>query len=120
MGTRGAEIVAKPVTQDQLSGEPLAAATHISNRILKAAETKTTAKLASAEPIDENKTPSAGVVTNTEDVFQNEIANPLIRAIATSYRSDYFPVLLILVIYTLFAFGAALCLLMWRIAESAI
>ncbi|OBQ72415.1 hypothetical protein [Mesorhizobium loti] len=116
MGTRAAEIVAKPVTQDQLAGDPLAAATRISNGILKAAETKTTAKPAPTQPMDESRTPSTGVAANNEDVFQN----PLIRAIAASYRSDYFPVLLILVIYTLFAFGAALCLLMWRIAESTI
>ena len=55
MRTHGVQIFAKPVSQDQLSDDPLVA-THISNRILKAAENaKTTAKSKRAEAIEEEK-----------------------------------------------------------------
>ncbi|MGX5830610.1 hypothetical protein [Mesorhizobium sp. 43Arga] len=113
MSTRRAEIFAKPVAQDQLSGDPLVA-NHISNRILKAAENaQTTAKSERPEAIKEYKIPSIGAVADKDDVLHTEIANPLIRMIMTVYQSDFFPVLLLLAIYTLFAFSAALFLLGW-------
>ena len=39
--------------------------------------------------------------------------------IVTAYRSDIFPVLLLLAIYTLFAFGAALFVLLAWIVHTA-
>src|SRR5690242_7517642 len=105
MGTQGVEIFAKAVAQDPLSHDPLVA-NHISNRILKAAENfKTVGKLERAE-----STEAIGIVGEQEDVLDNE-TNPVIRMTLAAYRSDFFPVLLLLAIYTLFAFGAALFVL---------
>ncbi|WP_095203443.1 hypothetical protein [Mesorhizobium carmichaelinearum] len=119
MGTHGVEIFAKPVSLDHLSDDPLVA-THISNRILKAAkDSKTAAKSEWAEATEAPKTPRIGVVGDKDDVLQNEIANPLVRMILTAYRSDLFPILLLLGSYTVFALGAALILLVWLIAHRA-
>ena len=119
MGTRGAEIFAKPVTQDQLSGDPLLA-THILDRILKAAENaRTTAESEQSEAIKEYKIPSIGVAADKRDLLHYEIANPLIRVIVATYRNDLFPVLLLFAIYTLFAFGAALFVLLGWIVHTA-
>ncbi len=43
----------------------------------------------------------------------------LIRVIVAAYHSDFFPVLLLLTGYMLFAFAAALILLLWLIAHPA-
>ena len=119
MSTRRAEIFAKPVAQDQLSGDTLVA-NHILNRILKAAENaKTTVEPGRPEAIEEYRIPSIGAVADKDDVLHNEIASPLIRMIMTAYQSDLFPVLLILAIYTLFAFGATLFVLLELIAHIA-
>jgi len=108
MSTRRAEIFAKPVAQDQLSGDTLVA-NHILNRILKAAENaKTTVEPGRPEAIEEYRIPSIGAVADKDDVLHNEIANPLIRMIMTAYQ-----------IYTLFAFGATLFVLLELIAHIA-
>ena len=118
MSTRRAEIFAEPVAQDHLSGDPLVAK-HISDRILKAAENaKRTAESERPAAIEEHKIPSTGAVAGKDDVLHN-VANPLIRMIVTAYQSDYYPVLLILAIYTLFAFGATLFVLLELIAHIA-
>ncbi|MGX5830218.1 hypothetical protein [Mesorhizobium sp. 43Arga] len=119
MGTRAAEMFAKPLAQDELSGDPLVA-THISNRTLKAAESaQTIAKSERPEAIKEYKIPGIGAVADKDDVLHTEIANPLIRVIMPAYQSDFFPVLLLLAIYTLFAFSAALFLLLGWIMYTA-
>ncbi|TRC73657.1 hypothetical protein FJV80_30235 [Mesorhizobium sp. WSM4310] len=117
MGTHGVEIFAKPVSPDHLSDDPLVA-THISNRILEAAENSETAakseRAGATEATEANKTPRIGAVGNKDEVLHNEISNPLVRMILTAYRSDFFPILLLLAGYTLFALGAALfVLLVW-------
>ncbi|PBB23917.1 MULTISPECIES: hypothetical protein [unclassified Mesorhizobium] len=118
MGTHGVEIFAKPVSTD-LSDDPLVA-THISNRILKAAENSQAAtKSGPAEATEANKAPFIEVAGDKDDLLHNEISNPVVRVILTAYRSDYFPILLLLAGYTLFAFGAALILLLWLIAHRA-
>ncbi|BCG83100.1 hypothetical protein [Mesorhizobium sp. 113-3-3] len=116
MRTRGVQIFTEPVSQDYLSDDPLVA-THISNRLLKAAHNATTtAKSEPEEVIEAKKIPSRGVGANKED---NEIADPLLRVIVAAYRSDIFPVLLLLAIYTLVAFGAALFVLLGWILHTA-
>ena len=94
-------------------------ANHISNRLLKAAENSEKAgKLERAESIETNKTPSIGIVGEQDEVLDDE-TNPVIRMIPAAYRSDFFPVLLLLAIYTLFAFGAALFVLLGLTAHIA-
>ncbi|WP_162034335.1 hypothetical protein [Mesorhizobium japonicum] len=115
MGTRRAEIFAKPMAQNHLSDDPLVA-THISNRILMAAENSKTAKSERAEATGASETPAIEVVGDKDDLLHHEIANLLIRMVLPAYRSDFFPILLLLAIYTLFAFGAALFLLLgWAV-----
>ncbi|PBB23932.1 hypothetical protein CK227_24975 [Mesorhizobium sp. WSM4308] len=117
MGKHGVEIFAKPVSPDHLSDASSVAAP-ISNSILKAAKNpnpKAATKSARAEATA-NKTRSIGGVGDKGEVLHDEISNSVVRIVLTAYRSDYFPILLLLAGYTLFAFGAALILLLWMIA----
>lgn len=117
MSGQGVEIFAKSVATNHLSDDPLVA-NHISNRILKADENSKT-ESERAEATKANKIPSTGVVEAQDDLLHDEIAESLIHMMLTAYRSDFFPVLLLLAIYTLVAFGAALFLLMGWIVHMA-
>ncbi|BCG83832.1 hypothetical protein MesoLj113b_73740 (plasmid) [Mesorhizobium sp. 113-3-3] len=114
MGTRGAELFAKSVSPDHPSDGRVAAIRTVS-RILTAEKAEAAAK--SERATTQDAIPKA--VDGKEGLLDNEIHNPLIRVIVVAYHSDFFPVLLLLSGYILFAFGAALILLLWLIAHPA-
>ncbi|WP_322419568.1 hypothetical protein [Mesorhizobium huakuii] len=114
MGTSGAELFAKSVARDHPSDDRVAAI-HSASRILEAE--KAAAKSERAEATTQDGMPK--VVDDQHGLSGNEIPNPLTRVIVAAYRSDFFPVLLLLTGYMLFAFGAALILLLWLIAHPA-
>ena len=116
MGTSGAELFAKSVARDHPSDDRVAAI-HSASRILEAEKAEAAPKSERAEATTQDGIPK--VVDDQHGLSDNEIPNPLTRVIVAAYRSDFFPVLLLLTGYMLFAFGAALILLLWLIAHPA-
>jgi len=103
MHMRGVGLFAKATPQDRLSDDP-ARGEDIAKRILSAAE-----KVA---------IPSTGVQPAESDLARNDLGDSKadskkIRPIGAVLDSDFFPILLLIAIYTLAVFGATLLALLW-------